>query len=49
VSVGVYPMGAYRVVPRPANRPGLVLGYAPLRPDAITEGVRRLGTVLGTT
>ncbi|HEX6756468.1 MAG TPA: PLP-dependent aminotransferase family protein [Mycobacteriales bacterium] len=46
-SVGVYPMAAYRVVPRPGDRPGIVLGYAPLRPDAIAEGVRRLGAVLG--
>jgi aspartate/methionine/tyrosine aminotransferase len=47
--VGVYPMAPYRLRQRPADRPALVLGYAPLRPDAITEGVRRLGRSLTST
>lgn len=43
-SVGVYPMAAYRA--RVGGPPALVLGYAPLRPDAITEGARRLANAL---
>ncbi len=44
LSVGVYPMSAYRL--HPGGPPALVLGYAPLRPGDIREGVRLLGTVL---
>ena len=44
LSVGVHPMSTYRVLP--GGPPALVLGYAPLRPGEIREGVRLLGTVL---
>lgn len=40
-SVGVYGMSAYSTTPVP---PALVLGYAPLRPDAITTGITTLAT-----
>ena len=46
LSVGVYPMSAYRAAPLPTDPPALVLGYAPLRPTAITTAISALSAAL---